>query len=141
MRESFLVMCPSQFGGDAAVNPQIFPLKDFRSLHLSYLQDRRWCMARVPCDTFLGTISLRKSLCLCIPLSPCCSPAPPADPQIPLKVAQKLAGRDHTVRLHGAGLPVRAAAGTVRRVLLGPGPFFGDIHSEGTGCSKPALHW
>lgn len=84
-----------------------------------------------PCDTFLGgTVSLRKSLCLHIPLSPCYAPAPPADPQTPLKVALKLAGRDHTVRLHGAGLPVRAAAGRVRRVLLGPGPFFGDIHPK-----------
>lgn len=50
-------------------------------------------------------------------------------------------GRDHTVRLRGAGLPVRAAAGRVKRVLVGQGPFFGDIHPEGTACSKPALHW
>lgn len=79
-------------------------------------------------------VSARKSLCLYIP--PCLCFAPDTN-----EGSSELAGRDHTVRLRGAGLPVGAAAGRERRVLLALSPFFGDIHHEGTGCSRPALHW
>lgn len=106
-----------------------------------FQQDNQQVHGKGPCKTFLGgTVYPRKSLRLCIPPYFCCVPARPADPQTPVKVAQKLAGRALAVRRWGAGLPGRAAAGRERRVLLGPGPFFGDIHPEGTGCSRPALH-
>ena len=78
-------------------------------------------MARAPVKPRGARFLQRKAgVCVFIPLCLCC--VPPADPQSPAKVAQRF-GRDHTVGLCGAGLPVRAAAGRARRGLLGQGPF------------------
>ena len=92
---------------------------DLRSPHLSYQQDSWQGHGKGPCETSRGTVSAEKSPCLCFPPSLCWVPS--ADPQSPAKVAQRF-GRDHTVGLYGAGLPVRAAAGREKGTAW-PGPF------------------
>lgn len=106
-----------------------------------YYQKSQQVWGKGPCQTLLGGIvSPRQSLYLCIPLSllfPCLESRSPDLSESSLG----LAGRDHALRLCGAGFDVWAAEGKAVRVLFSLNPFFGDIHPEGTGCSTSALHW